>query len=470
MKHVLMCGGSGVRLWPLSRESRPKQFISFFDDSTLIQKTACGVAPLASSLTVVCSLDHYHLVEQQLKEKLIEPNEYILEPASRNTAGAVCLAALSSHPDQILLITPADHEIDYTKLYEKAIEEGKELANQGELVIFGIRPVRPETGFGYIQVGESKEVLKFHEKPSYEVALSYLQEGKFLWNSGMIMVKAGKLLELLKTWAPEVYESSEKAYKNGKLEKENPVVLKIQLNDMLAIPSLSIDCALLERMNHLRCITGEFLWSDVGSFDSLYTTSKKDAAGNAIRSSEVVSVDAKNNLVMGRGRMISMVDVEDLVVVDTPDALLISKRGSTQKVREIVSELKLRSSLLPKSHVLEERPWGRFTVIEEGPQYKVKRIEVFPGKRLSLQKHRFRHEHWIGIQGKGVVTLGGDEHPISANQSIYIPLGEVHRVHNTGSEDLVFIEVQYGEYTGEDDIIRLQDDFARVIETAEASV
>jgi mannose-1-phosphate guanylyltransferase len=464
MKHVLMCGGSGVRLWPLSRESKPKQFISFFDETSLLQKTALGTAPLATSLTVVCSVDHYHLVAQQLKEKLIEPKEYILEPASRNTAGAVCLAAFASHPEQILFITPADHEIEYGEEFARAIEEGKSLAAKGELTVFGIRPSRPETGFGYMQIGEGRQVIKFHEKPPIETAIRYLSEKNFLWNSGMIMVKAGKLLELMKNLAPEIYLASEKTYKQGKLEKEVPWVLKVQLEDMISIPAVSVDCALLEKMEALRYVEGTFLWSDVGSFDSLYNTSKKDALGNAIRSTEVLSVDAKNNLVMGGGRMISMVDVEDLVVVDTPDALLISKRGSTQKVREIVSQLKLRSSTLPKNHAMEERPWGRFMVLEEGPCFKVKKIEVFPGMRLSLQKHRFRNEHWVGVQGEGIVTLGEQEIPISPNERIYIPQGEVHRVKNSGDQDLVFIEVQYGEYTGEDDIIRLQDDFARVAE------
>jgi mannose-1-phosphate guanylyltransferase len=376
----------------------------------------------------------------------------------------VCLAMLSLDPEEIALITPSDHYIDYSEKYQSAVLKAYESAQQGEIVIFGISPQSAETGYGYIEAAQEGAVRRFHEKPSLEIANEYLKQGNFYWNSGMICAKAGVLLKAMEKHAPEILRACRNAYKNAASAEKDPAVCRIAYNDMMQIPSDSIDYALLEKMHALKIVAAGFSWSDVGSFDALYMQLTKDGEGNALAAKHFVSIDSRNNLIIGNQRMISTIDVENLAIVDTPDALLISRLGSTQKVRAVVNELKTLNTTLHQIHIEEERPWGCFTVLEASETYKVKRIVVSPGKRLSLQKHQYRSEHWVVVTGEALVTVGNEQKRLQPNQSVYIPLGEIHRIENPGEADLVIIEVQCGTYTGEDDIIRLQDDFARIPE------
>ncbi|MDP1880387.1 MAG: mannose-1-phosphate guanylyltransferase/mannose-6-phosphate isomerase [Parachlamydiaceae bacterium] len=469
MIHIILCGGCGTRLWPLSRECKPKQFLSLLDQKSLLQSTVLGHQALVDECIVVCHQDHYHLALGQLLEYHIMPSKYILESVSRNTAAAVCLSLQGLHPDAIVLITPSDHYIDYSENYFKDVLQAKQFAKQDEIVIFGIPPTRPETGFGYIEASQEGYVHKFHEKPDLGTAKEYIKKD-FVWNSGMICAKANVLLNALKTHVNNVLKDSEFAIQNAKISKEvESMVYRITEECMIQMPSISIDHALLEKLNSLRCIRGHFQWSDIGAFDAIYNHLLKDHEGNSVNAKNIVSIDSKNNFIIGNHRMISTIDIEDLVIIDTPDALLVSKAGSTQKVREVVSQLKDLTTQLHKTHLEEQRPWGSFTVLDSLERSKVKRIVVKPGKRLSLQKHRYRNEHWVIVEGTALMTLGKEMLTLTPNQSVYIEQGEIHRVENIGSNDLVIIEVQYGSYTGEDDIIRIEDDFFRALSTTTTS-
>lgn len=461
MIHVILCGGTGSRLWPLSRELQPKQFIRLINQESLLQSTVLGNRKVCSEFMIVCNVDHSFLAQKQLAECSLVPSLSIFEPIPKNTAAAICFAMLSIAPEEIVLITPADHHIDYSEEYTKAVKEAESYAENDFLTIFGIPPNSPETGYGYIEV-EGNQVKKFHEKPNLEVANQYLADGNFYWNSGMICVKPRVFLQVMQKYASHILIPARKAYEKAqKVTCEQPVC-NISLEEMAFIPSESIDYALLEKMPNLKVVTGAFKWSDVGSFDSLFSHLPKDQEGNAIGKGGFSVVGSKNNLIIGNKRMISTIDVEDLIIVDTPDALLISKVGSTQKVKEIVHHLKMSGQTLHKTHAEEIRPWGSFTVLEAEEKFKVKRIVVTPGKRLSLQKHHHRSEHWVVVAGSARVTVGQEQKLLHPNQSVYIPLGEIHRIENPGTIDLILIEVQYGEYTGEDDIVRIEDDFQRV--------
>lgn len=461
MINIILCGGSGVRLWPLSRQSKPKQFIDLLHETSLLQRAAKGNKPFTEGSVVICNQSHSHLVQQQLEEVSGEPKHYIYEPVGRNSAAAVCLALLSLDPEEIAFMTPADLYIDYSTGYQEALQQANKLASQDHIVIFGITPQGPETGYGYIELGSNDVVKKFHEKPSLDVAKDYIQRGNFFWNSGMICAKARVLLAKMKEHAPDILEACEKAFEGAKTMKEPIVSYTLPTQEMAQIRATSIDYALFEKMSDLKMVRGNFVWSDIGSFDSLFQHLEKDDNGNA-GNAHHITVDSKENLVIGGNRLIATIDVENLIVVDTPDALLISKMGSAQKVREVVQQLDKDKAHLQKEHLEETRPWGGFTVLESFEGWKVKRITVNPGKRLSLQKHRFRSEHWTVVAGKALVTVDDAQYLLHPNQTVHIPLGAVHRVENPGEDLLVFIEVQCGSYTGEDDIIRIQDDFHRI--------
>lgn len=464
MHHIILCGGSGVRLWPLSRESKPKQFIDLVHETTLLQRTARCNQPATSGCTIVCNQEHAHLADQQLNAVAVHPRFSLLEPIGRNSAPAVCLALLTLDPEAVAFITPADLYIDYSESYFAALKEAEMLAKENHIVVFGIRPQSPETGYGYIEAGSDQSVKRFHEKPTLEVAQEYLKQGNFFWNSGMLCTKAGVLLQAMEKYAPEVLTAVKRTHERATvLHKGDSSLLTFSREWMEQIPAISLDYALLEKMTDLKLVIGDFEWSDVGSFDSLFIQLTKDEKGNAGKAHHL-SVGSTDNLVMGNQRLIATIEVENLVVVDTPDALLIAKRGSTQKVREVVNQLGASHAHLKKTHVEETRPWGGFTVLESFDNWKVKRLTVEPGKRLSLQKHQHRSEHWVVVAGHALVTIGNAEQLLYPNQSVFIPLGELHRIENPGEELLVIIEVQCGAYTGEDDIVRYQDDFSRPVE------
>ncbi len=456
MTNIILCGGSGTRLWPISRNLMPKQFVQLFDDKSLFQLTIERNRKACSKQVIVSNAEQYFLAVDQLDELRVSDNTFLLEPIGRNTAPAIALACIALSPDEIVLVTPSDHLIRDEKRYLEAIQNAAEQASLDNLVTFGITPQYPETGFGYIEAS-GIDVKSFKEKPDSATAQRYIDEGNYYWNSGMFCFKAGVFLEELKKYSPEIYDSSKIAFDALKIENST---LRIQHSHMAAIPEDSIDYAVMEKSDRVKVIPSDIAWSDLGSFDALYDELPKDTNGNTL-SDKHISIDSHNNLILTDGRQIATIDVEDMIIVDTGDALLISKKGSSQKVKEVVAELKKRDSHLPNIHLTAHRPWGTYTVLEDTPGYKIKRIVVRPGKRLSLQKHFHRNEHWIVVSGTATVTVGENTFLVRPNESTYIKMGEIHRLENTGKIDLVLIEAQVGEYTGEDDIVRIDDDFKR---------
>lgn len=457
MTNIILCGGSGTRLWPISRTLMPKQFVKLFDGFSLFQETLKRNADLCDKTLIVSNDKQFFLALDQLEECGIGGASYLVEPLGRNTAPAIALATLAMEPEETVLVTPSDHIIIDIKAYEEVVNRALELASSGFLVTFGITPSYPETGYGYIEaVGDM--VKSFKEKPDIDTAKKYLQEGNYYWNSGMFCFKAGVFLEELKKYSPKIYETSQEAYKNAKKDG----MIRISQKDMEAIPEDSIDYAVMERSKKVAVVPATIGWNDVGSFDALYEELEKDENGNT-KNKKHISINSKNNLIIGEDREIATIDVEDMIVVDTGDALLLSKKGSAQKVKEVVSLLKKRDTELHNIHLKAHRPWGSYTVLEDTPGYKIKKIEVKPGKRLSLQKHLHRSEHWIVVSGTATVTVGEETFLVRPNESTYIKMGEIHRLSNDGLIPLVLIEAQVGEYTGEDDIIRLEDDYKREI-------
>ena len=455
MINIILCGGSGTRLWPISRALMPKQFVKIFDDKSLFQLTVERNSKLCDCEFIVSNTEQYFLALDQLEELNKQNSKYLLEPIGRNTAPAIALACLSLDPDEIVLVTPSDHLIKDENEYAKVLSIAKKLAQDGNLVTFGITPTFAETGFGYIEV-EADNVKAFHEKPDFDRATEYLKAGNYYWNSGMFCFKAGVFLQELKKYSPNIYEASLNAIKNIK----NNNLIRIKHEDMSAIDENSIDYAVMEKSSKVKVVPSDIDWSDVGSFDALYEELPKDENGNTINSNHV-SIDSKDNLIYGTERKISTVDIEDLIIVDTADALLVSKKGSSQKVKKIVKEVR-KNSELHNIHLTVHRPWGIYTILEDTPKYKIKRILVQPGKRLSLQKHLHRNEHWIIVSGTATVTIENKTFTLRANESTYIKMGDIHRLANDGKVPVVMIEAQIGDYLGEDDIIRLEDDYKRI--------
>jgi len=454
MVNIILCGGSGTRLWPLSRTLMPKQFVKLFDGESLFQLTVQRNLNVCEKRYIVSNTEQYFLALDQLEEMEEGESHYLLEPIGRNTAPAIALACLSLPEDEIVLVTPSDHLIKDQSAYETAIAKAKAFAEEEYLVTFGIQPTFAETGFGYIEA-EGYDVKAFHEKPDSQTAQSYLEAGNHYWNSGMFIFKAGIFLEELQKYSPELYNASLAAYQNA----SNDAMIRVKHEDMIQIPEDSIDYAVMEKSRKVKIVPADMAWSDVGSFDALFEELPKDKNNNT-KCDKHIAIDSKNNLVYTQDKYIATIDIEDLIVVDTGDALLVSKKGSSQKVKQVVSQIK-KTTELHNIHLTGYRPWGSYTILEDTPGYKIKRIEVKPGKRLSLQKHFHRNEHWIVVSGTATVTVGDETKLIRPNESTYIKMGEVHRLENEGKIPVVLIEAQVGEYTGEDDIVRLEDDFKR---------
>ena len=470
MTNIILCGGSGTRLWPISRILMPKQFVKLFDDKSLFQLTVERNSKVCKEQFIVSNTEQYFLALDQLEELEKINNRYLLEPVGRNTAPAIALACMALDYEEIVLVTPSDHLIKDEVEYEKVLGIARKLAEKNNLVTFGITPTFPETGFGYIEAkGEhpspalasgvssfsARDVKTFHEKPDAKTAQDYLNAGNYYWNSGMFCFKAGVFLDELKKYSPEMYEACQTAINNNSAED----MIRIKHDDMLNIPEDSIDYAVMEKSDIVKVVPSNINWSDVGSFDALYDELPKDENGNT-QNDKHISIDSKNNLIYSKDKYIATIDVEDLIIVDTGDALLVSKKGSSQKVKQVVAEIK-KTTELHNIHLTGYRPWGSYTVLEDTPGYKIKRIEVKPGKRLSLQKHFHRNEHWIVVSGTATVTVGNETKLIRPNESTYIKMGEIHRLANEGKIPVVLIEAQVGEYTGEDDIVRIDDDFKR---------
>jgi mannose-1-phosphate guanylyltransferase len=455
MVNIILCGGSGTRLWPLSRTLYPKQFIKLFDDRSLFQLTLERNSILCDSNFIVSNSEQYFLALEQEQEIVSseESSSYMLEPVGRNTAPAIALACMALNPEEIVLVTPSDHLIKDAKAYKEVILKAKKEVENNNLVTFGITPSYPEVGFGYIEA-DGLDVKSFKEKPDLETAKSYLEKGNYYWNSGMFMFKAGVFLEELKKYSPDIYSTSEIAFKN-KLNITDRQ-FKIKTEDMLNIPEDSIDYAVMESSERVKVIPSDIMWSDLGDFNALSTEIDEMTPAECTP----ISIDSANNLIISN-KQVATIDIEDLVIIDTPDALLISKKESTQKVKNVVAKLKEKKSDLTKVHTLAHRPWGTYEVLLSTENYKIKRIIVNQGKRLSLQKHFHRNEHWIVVSGTATVTVGDEKKMIRPNESTYIKMGEIHRLENEGKIPVVLIEAQVGEYTGEDDIIRIEDDFQR---------
>jgi len=454
MTNIILCGGNGTRLWPISRTLMPKQFVKLFNYKSLFQLTIERNSQLCSKQFIVSNKEQYFLALDQLEELNKTNVQYLLEPIGRNTAPAIALACLSLDKDEIVLVSPSDHLIKDEHAYQTVINQAKNFAQDGYLVTFGIKPTAPETGFGYIEA-DNYDVKAFHEKPDEKTAQRYISEGNYYWNSGMFMFKAGVFLNELKKHSLDIYKQSLNAYTNA--SKNN--MIRIKQSDMLTIQEDSIDYAVMEKSNIVKIIPSDIGWSDLGSFDTLYNELPKDSYGNTIDKNHI-SINSKNNLILSSKRLISTIDIEDLIIVDTNDALLISKKGSSQKVKQIVQKVK-QTTKLHHIHLTVHRPWGTYTVLEDTHGYKIKKIVVKPGKRLSLQKHFHRSEHWIVVSGTATVTIGDKVKLVCPNESTYIKIGEVHRLENQGKIDVILIEAQVGEYTGEDDIERIEDDFKR---------
>ena len=473
MTNIILCGGSGTRLWPISRTLMPKQFVKLFDGQSLFQLTVERNHNICNRQYIVSNAEQYFLAVDQLNEMKLKRNNFLLEPVGRNTAPAIALACFDLDAEDVVLISPSDHLIKDQKAYVKVVDRAKELAEEDYLVTFGIKPEYAETGYGYIEA-DGEDVKAFHEKPDAAVAQTYFDAGNYYWNSGMFCFKAGVFLEELKEHSPDIYTASLQAYENAKSDDINANstlgyddMVRVMHDDMASIPEDSIDYAVMEKSSKVKVVVSDIEWSDLGSFDALYEEVEKDEQNNASivtgekDPGELITDNAANNLFIS-DKLVAAIDVDDLLVVDTADALLISRKGSSQKVKAVVNRLKKRGSELPNIHMTAHRPWGSYTILDEFDSYKVKRIVVNPGKRLSLQKHFHRSEHWIVVSGTATVTRGEDEYLVRANESTYIPMGEIHRLENVGKIPLVMIEAQVGEYLGEDDIVRLSDDFKRV--------
>ncbi|CAI3791488.1 mannose-1-phosphate guanylyltransferase/mannose-6-phosphate isomerase [Rheinheimera sp. MM224] len=467
---VIMAGGSGSRLWPLSRDLMPKQFLKLDGDLTMLQATVMRLQGLnAEAALVICNEDHRFVAAEQLRQIKQLNHNIILEPAGRNTAPAIALAALTAikkGQDPLLLVLAADHVIADVDAFQQAVVAATEFANADQLVTFGIVPTAAETGYGYIKRGSCKklngteayQVAQFVEKPKLESALEYLSSGDYYWNSGMFLFKASRYLTELKQHRPDIYAACEQA-----MAEVDPDLDFIRVNQQafLACPSESIDYAVMEKTAAAVVVPLDANWSDVGSWSSLWDISEKNSQGN-VHKGDVLSCDSSDNYVFAETGLVATVGLQNIVVVQTKDAVLVAAKDRVQDVKSIVQQLKDLGRSEHKIHREVYRPWGKYDSIDQGQRYQVKHITVHPGQKLSVQMHHHRAEHWIVVAGTALVSIDGVDTMLSENQSVYIPLGAVHALENPGKIPLELIEVQSGTYLGEDDIVRFSDRYGRV--------
>ena len=461
IKAVIMAGGSGSRLWPLSRAEHPKQFLPLCGKETMLQETINRISGLnIDSTLVICNENHRFFVAEQLRE-INKLDSILLEPEGRNTAPAVALAALISDEDDILLVLPADHFIQNDGGFIKAVNDAIPLAQSGKLVTFGVIPNDAHTGYGYIKKGEELgpgySVEQFIEKPSLEMARSYVNSGEYYWNSGMFLFRAGSYLDELKKYRPDIYSACQLAASRINSDLD---FLRVGHDEFKLCPSESIDYAVMEKTNESMVVPINVGWSDIGSWSSLWDASDKDSNLN-FSNGDVVIHDSRNSYVRSDNQLVAVVGVDDLVVVSTKDAVLVAHKDSVQNVKNIVEDLKgnMRSEWQSNREV--HRPWGKYDSIGVGQRYQVKKITVKPNAKLSVQLHNHRAEHWVVVSGEAWVTRGDETYSLKANESTFIPLGVVHALENTGAVDLELIEVQSGDYLGEDDIVRFEDKYGR---------
>lgn len=464
---VILSGGSGTRLWPLSRELHPKQYLSLVDEHTLLQSTVVrlkGIAGIASPL-VICNEEQRFMVAEQLRRIDIAPAAMILEPVGRNTAPAVTVAALhalAKSEDAMLLVLPADHVILDVEGFQQAVAQVIPHAQAGKLITFGIVPEAPETGYGYIKAGKPLAggmclVDRFVEKPDVAAAQSYVESGAYYWNSGMFMFSAAGFLAEVERLAPAIYQACRQAYSAGHADLD---FLRLDKQAFERCPSDSIDYAVMERTANAVVMPLDVGWSDVGSWSALWQVGGRDHDGNVLNG-DVLAMDTRDSYLYSGGRLLATVGVEELVVIETSDAVLVANKERVQDVKAIVNRLKAAGRSECYAHRKVYRPWGAYESIDEEQRFQVKRITVNPGASLSLQMHHHRAEHWIVVRGTARVTRGDEVFLLTENQSTYIPLGTQHRLENPGKIPLELIEVQSGSYLGEDDIVRFQDVYGR---------
>lgn len=466
---VILSGGSGTRLWPLSRAALPKQFLPLVSDKTLFQETLLRLAnfPGMAAPMSVCNHEHRFLAAEQMHAINIAPLLQILEPVGRNTAPAVAAAAFAAQEkdaEAILLILPADHLIQDTAGFHAAIHSAISLAQQGKLVTFGVSPSHPATGFGYIERGialaddgHSFSVARFVEKPDLDTAKQFLASGNFFWNSGMFVFKASVYLEELQRHRPDIHKAAQRAWQHSSHDLD---FCRLNEKEFSACPSDSIDYAVMEHTQAAAVVTVDIGWNDIGSWSSLFDVCPHDAAGNTLRG-DVYAAQTSNTFVRSESRMVAAIGVSDMVIVETADAVLVMHKDFAQDVKHAVEFLKQAERSEHLVHRRVYRPWGYYEGIDVGERFQAKRLMVKPGSRLSLQLHNQRAEHWVVVSGKARVTRGEDTLTLHADQSTYIPLGTKHRLENIGDEPLYLIEVQSGSYLGEDDIVRFEDDYQR---------
>ncbi len=460
---VILSGGSGTRLWPLSREAYPKQFLPLAGELTMLQATWQRVAPLAArGPLVIANEEHRFVAAEQLQQVGAEAAAIILEPVGRNTAPAIAVAALEATrggTDALLLVLPSDHVITDEAAFRSAVQAAASAADAGKLVTFGIVPTGPETGYGYIKAADGqgvRAVERFVEKPDLETATGYVSSGQYYWNSGMFLFKASRYLRELERFQPEMLASSRQAWQQARRDAD---FTRLDKDAFTAVPSDSIDYAVMEKTADAVVIPLDAGWNDVGSWTALRDVSQQDGDGNA-HQGDVIAIDCRNTYAYAQ-RLVALVGLDDVVVVETDDAVLVGKADRMQEVKTVVAKLKAEGRSEATWHRKVYRPWGAYDSIDNGERFQVKRITVKPGGTLSLQMHHHRAEHWIVVSGTAEVTRGNEVILLSENQSTYIPLGVTHRLRNPGKLPLELIEVQSGSYLGEDDIVRFEETYGR---------
>ena len=463
---VILSGGSGTRLWPLSRKLHPKQFIELMGKTTLFQEAVLRLPESIENPLIICNEEHRFLAAEQLRKINKEPKNIILEPVGRNTAPAIALAALKSikeSEDAILLVLSADHLIQDMDKFHQAIALATKQAEQNKLVTFGIAPNKIETGYGYIKANISKnknyyDIDEFVEKPDYKTAKKYVDSGGYFWNSGMFMFKASVYLSELEKYEPEILSACQKSCQTEFYDLD---FIRLNEQEFLKCPSQSIDYAVMEKTKNASMVILDANWSDVGSWTALWDSQVKDNNDNLVVGDVILDKVSDTYVHSTSNRLVSVIGLSDLIVVDTQDAVLVTNKEHAQDVKNIVEKIKKSGRLESDQHRKIFRPWGYYDSIDRGEGFQVKRILVNPGQKLSLQKHNHRSEHWVVVKGKAQVTCGEKTFQLIENQSTYISLGKVHRLENIEDTPLEIIEIQTGSYLGEDDIIRIDDDYER---------
>lgn len=466
MYPVILSGGSGSRLWPLSRPLYPKQFIALHSDKTLFQDTVLRLSALElSNPIVVCNEEHRFIVAENMRMIDQEPQDIILEPVGRNTAPAIAVAAIAAlkhDEDALLLVLPADHVIENVDAFGKAVETAQKMAEEGHLVTFGIKPTEPHTGYGYIESGDeidegAYKLAAFKEKPDLETARSFVESGNYLWNSGMFCFKASTYLAELEKHHADIVTHARASVSGS---EEDLDFIRLDTKEFEKCEDISVDYAVMEKTDNAVMVSLDAKWSDVGSWDAVWKVCEKDENNN-VCVGDIITQDTKNCFIRGRHKLVCTLGLEDMIVVDTKDALLVAHKKDVQGVKDIVNKLKKDERKEAKHHRTVYRPWGHYDSIDFGERDQVKRISVKPGAKLSIQKHFHRSEHWIVVKGTAKVTKGEETLMISENESVYLPVGIIHALENPGKIMLELIEVQTGSYLGEDDIVRLEDIYGR---------